>query len=187
MNKIEEPGVLLDISSGNLSGKEIHTSEKKIRDMDGVFHNEVARTKMNQDTLVYVVQIYRPVKEGTTGGLFFGNTTLYPGKVGDEYFMTRGHYHETLHKSEFYWCISGHGVLICMDLDREIRTETMKPGSLHYIEGKVAHRVANIGKSKLVFNACWPSDAGHDYKTITDLGFRARMIEKGNKPELVTL
>ncbi len=100
--------------------------------------------------------------------------------------MTRGHFHENLDTSEFYWCIAGKGVLIFLDLDRKVRTENMKPGSLHYIPGKVAHRVVNTGENNLVFNACWPSDAGHDYDAIGDLGFGVRLKENGNKPELIT-
>ena len=74
-----------------------------------------------------------------------------------------------------------------MDTDRKIWTEVMKPGSLHYIAGKVAHRVANTGSQKLVFNACWPSDAGHDYDSINTQGFQARLMEENHKPELIIL
>lgn len=64
-----------------------------------------------------------------------------------------------------------------MDMDRNVWAERMFPGSLHYIPGKVAHRVANIGYQKLVFSACWPSDAGHDYDTIAKDGFALRLLD----------
>ena len=52
------------------------------------------------------------------------------------------------------------------------------------LAGKVAHRVVNTGDLALVFNACWPSDAGHDYHPIEKHGFRARIIAKGDAYEL---
>jgi len=34
-------------------------------------------------------------------------STIYPGKVGDEFFMTKGHYHEERGTAEIYLCIAG--------------------------------------------------------------------------------
>ncbi len=61
----------------------------------------------------------------------------------------------------------------------------MVPGSLHYIPGHTAHRVVNTGDQILKFGACWPSDAGHNYETITSQGFSARVKEIDNSIELV--
>ena len=58
------------------------------------------------------------------------------------------------------------------------------PGSLHYIPGGVAHRVANTGNSVLSFAACWPSDAGHNYEEIANKGFSARLVEVNGTPKL---
>ncbi|MCX6621416.1 MAG: glucose-6-phosphate isomerase, partial [Acidobacteria bacterium] len=63
--------------------------------------------------------------------------------------------------------------------------EPMTPGSLHYVPGHVAHRVANTGSERLVFTACWPSDAGTDYTPIREHGFSARLRAIGGRPELV--
>ncbi|NJL38771.1 MAG: cupin domain-containing protein [Leptolyngbyaceae cyanobacterium SM1_4_3] len=141
---------------------------------------------MDGETLAYSVQAYMPVAEGKSGGLFFGNSTVYPGKVGNEYFMTRGHFHALPDTGEYYWCISGEGALLLMDEQRATRAERMHPGSLHYIPGNIAHRVANTGKTPLVFNACWPSDAGHNYAEIARNGFSARLIDTDGKPNLVS-
>lgn len=185
MNNIPNP-VFLDILTGMLAGDEIITTEKKLGQLTNVFRDEKIRVSMNQDLSVYKVQAWMPVKEGTPGGLFFGNSTVYPGKVGNEYFMTRGHFHALADTSEYYWCIKGEGVLLLMDERRIIKTQKMLPGSLHYIPGRTAHRVVNTGKQELVFNACWPSDAGHDYETINLDGFSARLIDVGGVPKMIT-
>ncbi len=184
---MKESNVFLNITSGLLKGKEVKYAEKPLKDLKGIFQDEAARSAMDQDMLIYTVQSFMPVAEGTAGGLFFGSTTIYPGTVGNEYFMTRGHFHRNPSSAEFYWCIQGEGRLIMMDGERETRAEIMTPGSLHYIPGNVAHRVANTGKGNLVFNACWPSDAGHDYETINTGGFSARLMKLNGKPELKIL
>ena len=139
---------------------------------------------MDQKLPVYKVQAYLPVSAGTEGGLFFGTTFLQAGKVGNEYFMTQGHFHKQSNRAEYYWCIKGEGVLVLMDKERNCRAENMNEGTLHYIPADTAHRVANTGDSELVFNACWPADAGYDYEEILKNGFSARLFAVDQKPVL---
>jgi glucose-6-phosphate isomerase len=112
-------------------------------------------------------------------------TEIQAGQVGDEYFMTHGHFHAKRDRAEYYGTIQGSGSLILMNEKRETRAEEMTLGSLHYIPGRTAHRVANTGTEPLSFWACWPSDAGHDYATIDSYGFGARMINLDGRPTLV--
>ena len=178
--------VKIDIeNTQKLVGNSVVNSKKYMHQLEGVFADNEAFDKTDQQQLVYEVQAYMPVEEGKEGGLFWGNSLIYPGKVGDEYFMTRGHFHENKDTGEYYWCIKGKGALILMDIDRNCRFELMVPGSLHYIPGNVAHRVANIGENILFFNACWPSNAGHNYNSIAKEGFSARLFEVDNKPNLI--
>jgi len=146
-----------------LNGDGIDVSVRRLRDLKGVFSDTPAFEAMNQDTVIYEVKSYLPVKEGTTGGLFFGITYLHPGKVGNEHFMTKGHFHTKRDRAEFYWGLTGHGILLLIDEHGKSRKEKIEPGSLHYIPGYIAHRVINTGNEILSFGACWPSDAGHDY------------------------
>ena len=182
---IDHPLVQFLNNSGELIGNPVNQSSRQIKDLAGVFATEKARENMDAEQLVYEVQLYLPVEEGTEGGLFFGNTTIYPGRVDQEYFMTKGHFHAIRDRGEYYWCIEGEGVLILMDENRNTWGEKMTPGSLHYIPGKIAHRVANTGANHLRFGACWPSDAGHDYDTIASHGFGARLLAIDQVPTLV--
>src|SRR5690606_14508962 len=101
--------------------------------------------------------------------------------VGDEYFMTKGHFHVNRNRGEFYWGLEGEGLLVLMDEERKVEVQEVKKGSVHYIKGHVAHRVINTGSSQLSFGACWPSDAGHDYESIEKKGFSVRVMEKDGK------
>jgi glucose-6-phosphate isomerase len=157
-----------------------------LSDLADVFLEKTALATMDPATLVYRVDTYTPVPEGTDGGLFFGATFIEPGLVGAEYFMTRGHFHSRIQAGEYYWGVQGEGVLVLMDEARHCRAERMKPGSLHYIPGRTAHRVANIGTQTLCFGACWPADAGHDYQTIAEHGFSARVMKAADGPRIVS-
>ncbi|VAX16456.1 Glucose-6-phosphate isomerase, archaeal [hydrothermal vent metagenome] len=186
MNEIIEPKVNVEIESGNLKGEKVIEITKRLRDLENIFSDEHIRKIMEPNTIVYEVQAHMPVEEGTTAGLFFGTTIIHPGKVGDEYFMTKGHLHKKSDRAEYYWGIEGEGMLLLMDKDRNTWAEKMHKGSLHYIDADVAHRTVNIGDGKLIFGACWPSDAGHNYDEILMNGFSARLIEKDGKPILVS-
>ena len=62
---------------------------KRLSQLEGVFRDADAWSRAiqeNADPLVYEVNEYK--KEGSD--IFFGTTTMQPGKVGEEYFMTRG-------------------------------------------------------------------------------------------------
>ena len=177
--------VNVDFSTGELAGAEVQNTVRTVGDMKGTYHDEVARQSLDPATVVYRVQAFLPVREGEEGGLFWGTTLLQPGKVGDEYFMTKGHFHRDRKQSEYYVTVAGSGALILMDEKRRTTFEPMHPGSVHYIPTNTAHRVANVGPSVLSFLACWPSDAGHDYETIAEEGFGARLREVKGVPKLV--
>lgn len=168
-----------------LTGKKIEKIVRTIGDLKGFFADEKTFNKLETNQIVYEVESYLPVKEGTTGGLFFGITHIHPGNVSNEYYMTKGHAHLIEDRAEYYWGIEGEGVLLLMDKERNTWGEHMYPGSLHYINGHTAHRVANAGSTVLSFGACWPSDAGHNYELIAKDGFSKRLMNVDGNPQLV--
>jgi glucose-6-phosphate isomerase len=182
---INPPSVLLDPARGHLRGAKVTTSQRVIRDLPGLFEDEAARRALPQDTIAYRVEAHMDVPQGREGGLFFGTSYVMPGRVGDEYFMTKGHFHEKRDTGEYYWGIQGRGLLILMDEQRVCWAEEVFPGSLHYIPGKVAHRLANTGDEVLAVGACWLSESGHDYAAIEKEGFSARAKCVNGKPALV--
>lgn len=139
----------LSFFQNELKGEGVVKSRRTLGELAGIFENQDAYSQLPLDQLAYEVYSYLPEREGTPGGLYFGITQLYPGKVGDEYFMTKGHFHQQEDRSEYYWGLEGEGMLILMDRERNTWAERMMPGSLHYIPGGVAHRVANTGNSVL--------------------------------------
>jgi glucose-6-phosphate isomerase len=175
----------VDWATGSLHGPEVRESRKTLGELKTLFLDHASAGNLPADTLLYSVQWWAPMNEGTEGGLFWGNTVIEPGKVGREYFMTQGHVHAKGDRAEFYSTVDGAGALILMGPDRKTRIEPMQPGSLHYIPAHTAHRVANTGAKPLRFVACWPSDAGYDYEIIRTRGFSARLLDVNGVPTLV--
>lgn len=171
--------------TGGMAGAAVEESVKTLGQLNGLFHDEAAWKRMDPTTEVYRVRYWRTVPEGTEGGLYWGCTILQPGQVGDEYFMTHGHHHAVRDRAELYGTVEGEGALVLMAEDRSISSQAMQAGTLHYIPGRVAHRVVNTGKEPLVFVASWPSDAGHDYESIRAKGFGRRMVERAGAPCLI--
>lgn len=185
MRKFEIIPPALCFANNRLSGSSVKTDSRQLGDLSGLFKDKASFERLPADTPVYDVYSHLPVAEGVAGGLYFGLTQIYPGQVGQEYFMTKGHYHQQTDRAEYYWGIAGEGLLILMDEQRNTWAERMYPGSIHYIPGGVAHRVANCTERMLSFAACWPSDAGHNYHAIATDGFSARLLEVDGIPQLV--
>jgi glucose-6-phosphate isomerase len=183
--KVNPQPTFVDWSTGDLSGEGIEESVKTLGQLAGLFKDEAAWRSMDPVTEVYRVRFWRPVPEGTSGGLFWGATILQPGRVGDEYFMTHGHFHAIRDRAEYYATVKGTGAMLFMDEEEHTWSQTMKPGTVHYIPGKVAHRVVNTGHEPLVILASWHSDAGHDYASIRTKGFGKRMVVREGEPCLV--
>ncbi|HEY4378711.1 MAG TPA: glucose-6-phosphate isomerase family protein [Acidobacteriaceae bacterium] len=171
-NSTNENVPRVDWLAGSMQGVQIQELVKKLGELPGVFRDQGVWEAADPETVVYKVQWWAPVAESTEGGLLWGTTTIEPGLVGDEYFMTRGHFHAIRDRGEYYCTVRSCGVLVLMTQDGSTRTETMSPGSLHYIPGHTAHRVVNTSDSPLIFWASWPSDAGHDYDGAASFGIR---------------
>jgi glucose-6-phosphate isomerase len=182
-NDIGNPALLFMDSL--LTGDNVLKSARRLGELPGVFRDQQAYEALLPETLIYEVYSFIPGGENPAGGLNFGITHIQAGKVGDEYYMTKGHFHALEDRAEYYWGLEGEGVLILMDRKRKVWGEKMFPGSLHYIPGGVAHRVANTGNALLAFAACWPSDAGHNYEEISTHGFSASLIEVEGVPQFV--
>ncbi len=168
-----------------MNGNPVVNQIRKLKDIEDIFEQQEFLKKMDKEQTAYSVQAWMPVPEGTEGGLFFGASTIFPGKVGNEYFMTKGHFHKKSDRAEFYWGMKGIGMLILMDRKRNTWAEKVFPGSIHYIGSEIAHRLANTGKEELMVGACWPSDAGHDYDEIAKNGFSARLKDIDGVPTLI--
>jgi glucose-6-phosphate isomerase len=183
MELIGSPSIF--ISGRHLAGEKIDKISRTLAELGAVFYDKAAYAAHDRDEVIYEVESYFAVPQNTTGGLFYGITFIKPGTIGNEYYMTKGHFHTIRDRAEVYITMEGEGMLILMDEQRNTRAELMVPGSIHYIPANTAHRTANTGTREFSFGAVWPADAGHDYDTIHQHGFSKILVNLNGTPALV--
>jgi glucose-6-phosphate isomerase len=166
----------LDATRGHLLGSN-GRYEKRWPDLRGVYRDAEAfdrRLAVDDGRPVYWVEHSRT--EDGPGGLITGICVLEPGRVGDEYFMTRGHLHAIEDRSELYVCIAGRGVMLLETRTGDGQATEFRAGEGVYVPGHWIHRSVNVGAERLVMMFCYASDAGQDYEVIERAGGMRQLV-----------
>jgi glucose-6-phosphate isomerase len=139
--------------------------------------------KEHGDILLY--EVYEKTIPQRDGEIQFCSSITHPGKIGAEYFMTKGHFHARRDTAEIYYCLRGKGYML-MELENgEYEIGELLSGKTVYVPGNYAHRSINVGDEPLISLAVYPGDAGHDYGSIETSGFKHVFVEKNGKPEVI--
>lgn len=151
--------------------------QRRLSDMKDMFYDKAALSSMleTQDPLVY--EFYDLGAPEDAGDLAFGTSIVYPGKIGNEFFMTKGHYHSVLSTAEVYYCLSGSGAMLMENPEGQWSIEEMNPGTALYVPKRYAHRSINTGQEPLITFFVFRADAGHDYGTIETKGYRKLLVD----------
>jgi len=173
----------LDLLTGLSKSKE--STKRYLSNMKGMFSDELAYENLlkQEDRLLY--EFYELDLPNKDSDLLFGTSIVYPGKVGNEYHMTKGHFHTILDTAEVYYCLSGNGMLLMENPEGDWDTQQLKPGSAVYVPGRYAHRSINVGNEPLVTFFVFRADAGHDYGTIEEKGYRKLIHDKNGEIQIV--
>lgn len=127
---------------------------------------------------VYEVTECRPSEQA--GDLIFGVTRMSPGRIGREFFLTRGHIHARADRPEIYTGESGQGVMLLESPAGETRALAITAGAVCYVPPYWIHRSINVGDVDLVMSFAYPADAGQDYDIIARSGgMRLRVMADG--------
>lgn len=139
---------------------------------------------LRQDPILY--QVYEIKRPESAGELRHGLSIVHPGKVGDEYFMTKGHFHTMLDTAEVYYCVKGKGMMVMETPEGKWSVEELRPGCVLYVPPRWAHRSVNIARrGDLVTFFVYPGNAGHDYGTIEKQGFRKLVVERDGRAQII--
>ena len=176
-----EPGVgYVDIASGRLKGA-TNRYVKTFRDLEGLYADAeafVAILARRGDEVAYEVTDYKP--SANAGDMIIGVTRMEPGRVGDEYYMTRGHIHARPNRPEMYYGESGLGVMLLESPAGEVRTVEIGPRTMCYVPPFWIHRSVNVGIEPLVMTFAYPADSGQDYDIIAKAGgMKSRIVDDG--------
>ena len=174
-----EPGVgYVDIASGQLKGAS-NRYVKTFRDLDGLYEDSAAFDALlaqRADDVAYEVTDYKP--SANQGDIIIGVTRMEPGKVGNEFYMTRGHIHARPNRPEMYYGESGLGVMLLESPDGQIRTIEIGPRTMCYVPPFWIHRSVNVGAEPLVMTFAYPADSGQDYDIIARAGgMKSRVVD----------
>jgi glucose-6-phosphate isomerase len=178
-------GFTVDFSLIDGLSKTAVSTKRKLSNMKGMFADEKAYEKAIAagDPLVY--EFYEIGAPEASKDIAFGSSITYPGKVGSEYFMTKGHFHTVLETAEVYYTLSGEGGMLLENPEGDTSFHPLSPGKAIYVPPRYAHRSVNTGTVPLVTFFAFRGDAGHDYGTIETKGYRKLVVEgSGGKPEL---
>jgi len=119
------------------------------------------------------------------GQMRFGISTTLPGTVGEECFMTKGHYHAVPDTAEVYVGLRGQGYMLMKTAEGDCLWEEFRPGRVIYVPPFWAHRTVNTGEEPLVSFYVYPGNAGHNYGDIEKEGFPFRILKRGGKIQFV--
>lgn len=160
--------------------------ERRLSNLRGSFADAAAyeRALQQGDPLLYKVTAIE-LAHGA-GDLHYGLGIIYPGKVGREYYLTKGHLHSTREAAEVYIGLSGDGMMLLEDEHTgESRLEPLGKGKIVYVPGHTAHRTMNTGREPLTYFGIYPANAGHAYGIIAERNFRKVVVEQDGRPVMM--
>jgi glucose-6-phosphate isomerase, archaeal len=152
--------------------------KKYFRELNGIYADQAEFDRLAGtfgNSVAYRVDEARFSDNGND--LITGISVLEPGKVGQEFFMTRGHLHQRADRPETYYGLAGHGILLLESLAGEVKAMEMRPGSLVYVPPFWVHRSVNVGETIFATLFSYPADAGQDFEIVRQArGFRQLVV-----------
>ena len=183
-DRMKSLAIAFDMVTG-LSG-DVEPIRRKLSAMKGMYADDQAFAEMLKggDPTVYEFHDMHLPEE--PGEIAFGTSIVHPGKVGDEYFMTKGHFHTILETAEVYHCLRGSGCMLMENPEGDWEVRDLTPGCAVYVPPRYAHRSINTSATEtLITFFAFRADAGHDYGTIETKGFRKLVVDRDGRPEIV--
>jgi glucose-6-phosphate isomerase len=102
--------------------------QRYLSKMKGIFADEAAYAieLAKEDVLVY--EFFDMGVPDSEKEVAYGTSITYPGKVGEEYFMTKGHFHTVIDTAEAYYCLRGHGYMMMENPEGDWEVQELTPG-----------------------------------------------------------
>ena len=180
-----DQGFLVDFDLQSGRSDNAKTTKRTLSQMKKMFCDREAAEKLleTEDPLIY--EFHELGCPERAGDLAFGTTILYPGRVGSEYYMTKGHFHTVLETAEVYYTLDGEGFMVLEDPSGDTMELELSKGQAVYVPRSYAHRTVNTGEKPLILFYTFAADAGHDYGTIETKGYHKLIVEKDGNPVII--
>ena len=175
----------ISLPGGALSRYDSHYV-RPLSAMRGYFADAEAYERLFTAGDIVLYEVYEVLRPEDPGELLHGTTILHPGKVGDEYFMTKGHFHAVLDTAEVYHVLQGEGMMVMETPEGDWAVDELLPGRVLYVPPGWAHRTVNTSSGEdLIALFVYPGHSGHDYSTIESHGFRKLVVARDGAPAVV--
>lgn len=174
-------GVDIDLIKGAM-GDPDRVIVRKASNMIGMYADEAALSRLIEHGDPVHYEVFEKAIPDVEGHLIICISKLYPGKVGEEYYMTKGHYHMVAGTAEIYLGVAGQGFMLMKTSDGKCVAEPIRHGRMVYVPPYWAHRSINTDDVPLVSFCVYPGGAGHNYGDIEKEGFPKRIFNKHGVP-----
>ena len=158
---------------------------RKLSSMKGQYYDAQAFDGLLVQSDPVLYEVYELSRPSVAGELLHGISIIHPGKVGNEYYMTKGHFHAVLDTAELYYCLGGKGMMVMETPEGDWAVEEFAAGKTLYIPPRWAHRSVNTGGEPLVSFCVYPGEAGHNYGDIREQGFPKRVFKRDGRMVVV--
>ena len=140
---------------------------RSLSNMSDAFVDQEAVNRILNKSDPEIIKVYMAPIPEKVGHIMSLMTVIYPGTVGEECYMTKGHIHTNLEDApEVYITIKGEGKLLLQTPEGDTRDMDMLPGQMNYIPSGWAHRAVNCGSDGLIFLGIYTAEAKRDYSFI---------------------
>jgi glucose-6-phosphate isomerase len=175
---------VIDQVEGTLESPD-NVYERPLSAMAGMYEDQAAVQAALDAGDPVIYKVYERKLPEIPGELQWCMSVTMPGRIGREYYMTKGHFHAVRNTAEIYLCLRGSGYMLMENAQGETSAVEMRPNAAVYVPAAWAHRSVNTGNEPLISFCVYPGDAGHDYGTIETKGFKKRIVEIDGKPEII--
>jgi len=175
---VTEPfGVDIDLVQGIMSNPDNHLV-RRASDLVGYYRDDAALQRQIKEGNPVHYEVFEKNVPEEVGQLLFCISKLLPGTVGEEFYMTKGHYHSVIDTAETYLGIRGEGLMMMKLQDGRCETQVLRRNRLVYVPPCWGHRSINTGSEPLISFCVYPANAGHNYGDIEKDGFPKRVFRQ---------
>jgi glucose-6-phosphate isomerase len=174
---IQPFAVSFDLAEGIMHDPASHLV-RRAGDMQGYYRDREALAALIAAGNPVHYEVFETPVPHEYGHLMYCISKLHPGLVGEECFMTKGHYHTAINTGEIYLALRGEGLMMMMTPDGQCRYGRFEPGRMVYVPPYWGHRSINTGSDPLISFCVYPADAGHNYGGIERDGFPLRAFRR---------
>jgi len=172
---IEPFAVDYDLAAGVMKNPQAHLV-RRVSDMRGHYRDTKAFDALVMDGDPVHYEVFETPVPHEASHLMYCISDLRPGCVGDECFMTKGHYHTRINTGEIYLALRGRGYMMMKTTDGQCRHEEFAPGRMVYVPPYGGNHSINTGDEPPRFllrlsRRCGPQRRRHRTRRISETRF----------------